>query len=114
MFLTLYVPDSAECSTQLTIDVQKRSREALSLCETQNLHTVLLQWMLVQLEVLVVWYEFQVRSSLDSLASVPIVHFLVTSHCTQKIVPARLHAGSASAERMGQGVTRYLAQRKSA
>ena len=35
----------------------------------------------------------------------PIVHFWLhhTAHCAQKIVSARLRAGSASAERVGQG-----------
>ena len=45
----------------------KRSKQALSLCEVQNLHTILLWWILVQLEVLVVWYEFQVRPGFDKL-----------------------------------------------
>ena len=35
----------------------------------------------------------------------PIVHFWLhhTAHCAEKIVSARLRAGSASAERVGQG-----------
>ena len=35
----------------------------------------------------------------------PIVHFWLhhTAHCTEKIVSASLRAGSASAERVGQG-----------
>ena len=35
----------------------------------------------------------------------PIVHFWLhhTAHCAEKIVSARLCAGSASAERVGQG-----------
>ena len=35
----------------------------------------------------------------------PIVHFWLhhTAHCAEKIVSARLHTGSASAERVGQG-----------
>ena len=42
----------------------------LSVRYMQNLHTILLKWMLLQLEVLVVWHEFQVRPGFDSSAPV--------------------------------------------
>ena len=46
------------------------------------------------------------KISLDRLNPLnPIVHFWLhhTAHCAEKIVSARLRAGSASAERVGQG-----------